>query len=109
MRSNDLGQNKMEQQTQIPPPPQRKDEAPQKPNHATFPSLIWGEGIIFPSVLSRIVVAWKYLGKRERAHERHARGKETPSLLTCLPRVPRFFLRPLLPSACYVGLDCRYF
>ena len=46
-----LGQNKMEQQTSIPPrpptpPPQIKDEAEQKPKRAIFPSLIWrGEGV----------------------------------------------------------------
>ena len=86
-----------------------------KPKHATFPSLIWDEGIDFPSIWSTIVVAclagpWKYLGdKKKRAHEKHARGEGAPSLLVCLPRAPRSFLRPLVPSACYVGLDCRYF
>ena len=40
-----LGQNKMEQQTSIPPP-QIKDEVEQKPKRAIFPSLIWrGEGV----------------------------------------------------------------
>ena len=39
-----LGQFKMEQQTPIPPWPQIKDEAAQKPKRVIFPSLIWGEG-----------------------------------------------------------------
>ena len=40
-----LGQNKMELQTSIPPP-QIKDEVEQKPKRAIFPSLIWrGEGV----------------------------------------------------------------
>ena len=37
-----LGQNKVEQQTPIPP--QIKDEVVQKPKHAIFPSLILGRG-----------------------------------------------------------------
>ena len=42
-----------------------------KPKHATFPSLIWDEGIDFPSILSTIVVAclagpWKYLGDKKK-------------------------------------------
>ena len=56
-----LGPNKMEQQTPIPPPPQIKDEAAQKPKRANFPSLIGGGGeeregdTNFPSILSKTV------------------------------------------------------
>ena len=86
-----------------------------KPKHATFPSLIWDEGIDFPSILSTIVVAclagpWKYLGDKKKTSARKTRkGRGSSLSLVCLPRAPRFFLRPLVPSACYAGLDCRYF
>ena len=52
-----LGQNKMEQKTPIPP--QIKDEAARRAkNRAIFPSLIWGGGrggLGFPFILSKIV------------------------------------------------------
>ena len=39
IRDYNLGENKLEQQTPIPPPPpQIKDEATQKPKRAIFPS-----------------------------------------------------------------------
>ena len=57
-----LGQNKVEQQTPIspPPPPQIKDEPTQKPKHTIFSSLIWGVGgggggTNLPSMFSKIV------------------------------------------------------
>ena len=47
-----LGQNKMEQQTPIPPMSRMKP----RENRAIFPSLIWGEGGLgFPFILSKIV------------------------------------------------------
>ena len=42
--SCNLGQNKKEQQTPIPPPPQIKDESAQKPKRSISASLIWGGG-----------------------------------------------------------------
>ena len=47
--------------------------------------------------------------KKERACEGDTRGERepsragAPSLLACFPRVPRSFLRSLLPSPCYAG------
>ena len=52
-----LGQNKMEQQTPIPPKSRMKAREGQK--RAIFPSLIWGGeggGLDFPVILSKIVV-----------------------------------------------------
>ena len=51
-----LGQNKKEQQTPIPPKSRMKAREGQK--HVIFPSLIWGEGggLGFPFILSKIIV-----------------------------------------------------
>ena len=57
--TNDLGQNKMEQQTPIPPPPpQTKDEAARRAKTRHFPILdLKGRGGLgFPFILSKIVV-----------------------------------------------------
>ena len=53
--SCNLGQNKMEQQTPIPPKSRMKPREGQK--RAIFPSLIWGGGgdLGFPFILSKIV------------------------------------------------------
>ena len=53
--SCNLGQNKMEQQTPIPPKSRMKPRERQK--RAIFPSLIWGGGgdLGFPFILSKIV------------------------------------------------------
>ena len=56
-RCYNLGQNKMEQQTPIPPKSRMKPREGQK--RAIFPSLIWGGGggggLGFPFILSKIV------------------------------------------------------
>ena len=55
LESYNLGRNKMEQQTPIPP--QIKDEVAQKPKRAIFLSLILGGGggLGFPFIVSNIV------------------------------------------------------
>ena len=51
-----LGQNKMEQQTPIPPPPPKSRMKPREgQKRAIFPSLIWEGGLGFPFILSKIV------------------------------------------------------
>ena len=56
--SYNLGQNKMEQQTPVPPKSRMKPREGQK--RAIFPSLIWeggGGGLGFPFMLSKIVAS----------------------------------------------------
>ena len=54
LEAYNLGQNKMEQQTLIPPKSRMKPREGQK--RAIFPSVIWGEGGLgFPFILSKIV------------------------------------------------------
>ena len=72
-----------------------------KPKHATFPSLIWDEGIDFPSILSTIVVAclagpWKYLGeKKKNERTKNTRGGRGSSLSPYVsPSRAPFFLAP---------------
>ena len=44
-QSYNLGQNKMEQQTLIPPPPKSRMKPREGQKRAIFPSLIWGGGV----------------------------------------------------------------
>ena len=59
-----LGQNKMEQQTPTPPPPQIKDEAARRAKTRHFP-MIWGGGgggrggQGFPFILSKVVARFR--------------------------------------------------
>ena len=60
-----------------------------KPKHATFPSLIWDEGIDFQSILSTIVVAclagpWKYLGEKKNERTKNTRGERELPLSLCV-------------------------
>ena len=65
---------------------------------------------------SSLIPAWlkvacvEVVGEREngRARGRHARGEGAPSPLACLLLGARFFLCPLLPSACYAGYKIHH-
>ena len=60
-RTYNLGQNKLEQQTPIPPPPFKSRMKPREgQKRAILPSLFWGEGGQgFPFILSKIVAPLK--------------------------------------------------
>ena len=62
---------------------------------------------VFCSLRSRLL---EVLGERENGHARgrHARGEGAPSPLACLLLGARFFLCPLLPSACYAGYKIHH-